>query len=291
MPTTPSTAVKKPRKQAPAKTKVAEPLPAEPTIASPSANNEYVVIDSKILLLSLAIVVAGIAIALGLYFGLSGNKKTVAAAANGVTPTTTPTTTGTSPTSFTAASTSIGTSPYLGDKTKAKVAIVEFSDFECPYCYRHFTQVHPSLVSDYVNTGKAILVFRNNPLSFHEPAASQEALASLCVQNEKNNTAYFQFHDLLFTNTKQNGQGLPSGSLHTYAVQVGADGAKFDQCLASAQYQSTITADESAASSAGLTGTPGFVVGKLNSDGTVTGVAIPGAYPLSSFQQVISQYL
>ena len=76
---------------------------------------------------------------------------------------------------------SIDDDPILGDKN-APVTIIEFSDYECPFCKRHFDSTHPELVKKYIDTGKVKLVFRDFPLSFHEPMASKEAIAASCAR-------------------------------------------------------------------------------------------------------------
>lgn len=98
--------------------------------------------------------------------------------------------------------------PILGDKDKAKVAIVEFSDFECPFCQRFHNDTFNELVENYVDNGKAIYVYRDFPLSFHEPKASEAASAANCVQKVAGDEKYFEFSKLYYERTKSNGDGL-----------------------------------------------------------------------------------
>lgn len=95
----------------------------------------------------------------------------------------------------------------LGD-SNAPVTIVEFSDYECPFCKRAFEQTYPILKSDYINTGKAKFVFRDLPLPFHDPVATEEAVAANCAKEQGGDKAYFEYHDKIFENTKSNGEGL-----------------------------------------------------------------------------------
>jgi len=194
-----------------------------------------------------------------------------------------------------AETTSIADSPYLGNKDTAKVAIVEYSDFECPYCKRNFTDVFPSIKTNYIDTGKVIYVYRNYiAVPAHDPAATQEAYASLCVRelSGNSNAKFFQYHDLLYTNTGSNGTGLQNNTtVFTLAASIGVDQNQLKTCIDSAKYKDTITADEAAAGSAGVQGTPGFIVGTLNSDGSVNGKLIAGAYPFATFQTIIDSYL
>ena len=78
---------------------------------------------------------------------------------------------------------SIDDDPVLGDKN-APVTIVEFSDYECPFCKRHFDQTLPELIKNYIDTGKVKLVYRDFPLSFHDPMATKEAVAANCAREQ-----------------------------------------------------------------------------------------------------------
>lgn len=95
--------------------------------------------------------------------------------------------------------TSLDDDPVKGDMDKAKFAIVEFSDFECPFCQRHFQQTYGSIVSEYVDTGKIVYAYRDFPLSFH-PKAVPAAVAANCVLEQEGVAAYFEMHDKIFAN-------------------------------------------------------------------------------------------
>lgn len=97
--------------------------------------------------------------------------------------------------------------PLLGDKN-APVTMIEFSDYECPFCKRYFQETFSQLKKDFIDTGKVKLIFRNLPLSFHDPAATTEAMAAFCTIEQGGDKVYFQYHDLLFENTKSNGSGV-----------------------------------------------------------------------------------
>lgn len=188
------------------------------------------------------------------------------------------------------ATASIGNSPALGDKSKAKVAIVGWTDFECPYCKQFHQATFDSLVKQYVDTGKAIFVLRNFPLSFHGEAAQKEANVALCVRDAGGDKSYFQFAGDIFSNTGTNGAGMPDDKLFSLASKYGVTKVKFDACVAG-KYKSVVDTDTSDGTAAGVTGTPGFVIGKLSKDGTVDGELIAGAYPITEFQKVIDSYL
>jgi len=107
-----------------------------------------------------------------------------------------------------AAKTSLDDDPIIGDRDNAKIAIVEFSDYECPFCQRHHQTTHSQLVSDYVDTGLAVLSYRDFPLSFHEPKASEEASAANCIQILAGDEKYFEYSTLIYERTQTNGTGL-----------------------------------------------------------------------------------
>ncbi|WKZ30843.1 MAG: thioredoxin domain-containing protein [Candidatus Dojkabacteria bacterium] len=95
--------------------------------------------------------------------------------------------------------TSLDDDAYKGNKDDAQYAIVEFSDFECPFCQRHYQQTYSSIIDGYVDNGKAVYAFRDFPLSFH-PKAVPAAVAANCVMDQKGAEGYFQMHDKIFGN-------------------------------------------------------------------------------------------
>ena len=179
----------------------------------------------------------------------------------------------------------------MGDKTKAKVAIIEFSDLECPFCKRFHKETHDQLVKEYVETGKAILVARDFPLSFHDPKSTEEAAVAECVRDEKGDAAYFTFTQQVYENTLTNGKGLPEGKMMDLLRKAGVDTAKVLKCSEEEATKQEIAKDMADGGKAGISGTPSFVIGKLNSDGTVTGETVVGALPLSGFEEVVNKYL
>lgn len=249
-----------------------------------------IVLNFDTFVVPLSIVIAGVIIAVAIL--ITNSKGNGSNSLLGDTENNAPTTlTAEEEEGFPAVKISIDDDAYLGDKSKAKVAIVEFSDYECSYCQRHFQQTHSQLVKEYVDTGKAIYVFRDLPLSFHDPKATQEAMAAECVGSLSDNKTYFKYHDLIFTNTPSNGQGLSDEVLIQYAKEVGVDTNKFSTCLANSEFADEIAKDIADANAAGINGTPGFAVGILDSNGNVTGKLIAGAYPFDSFKQILDEYL
>lgn len=277
------------------------PAPVKSTLNP--VKSDSLVIDFESMLVPGSILLAGLMISLSIIFSVRGTELTTL---------TTKTNTGTTNTGTTnTGTTNIGTTntdndgnvgtvsmdddPFLGDKKKAKVAIIEFSDFECPFCKRHYQQVLPSLKEKYVDTGKVVYVFRDLPLTFHEPAATLNAMAANCVFDQKGSEAYFKMHDLIFDTTKSNNDSsMNKSKLVSLAKKVsGVNEATFTKCLEDKKFKSEIEKDMQDAAKINITGTPGFVIGKISSDGKSieNGTFLGGAYPLENFQTIIDGLL
>ncbi len=162
---------------------------------------------------------------------------------------------------------------FLGDKN-APVAMIEWSDYECPFCGRFYSETLGQIKEKYVKTGKVKFVYRDFPLSFH-PQAQKAAEAAECAGGQGK---YYEMHDKLFT------QGVQGGvaSFKQYAKDLGLDAAKFDRCLDSGQMAAEIQKDTADGSAAGIRGTPGFVI---------NGRSISGAQPFQVFDQAIQAAL
>jgi predicted DsbA family dithiol-disulfide isomerase len=98
-------------------------------------------------------------------------------------------------------------------------------------------------------------------------------------------------HDAWFTNTALNGTGIKDDKVIEIANKAGLKGKELLDCGKAGTYNSEISADSAAAAAAGISGTPGFVVGKIDADGNVTGDLISGAYPFDEFDKAITKYL
>lgn len=176
--------------------------------------------------------------------------------------------------------------PAIGD-SKAKVTIVEFSDFQCPYCRSFFVETYGQLKKDYIDTGKVRLVFRDYPLPFHA-TAKPAALASLCANDQGK---FWQYHDKVFNEQQKREPNtsvvsktidFTANDLKVWAAQIGLDTAKFNKCLDSAQHEADVQADIAAATEVGVDGTPSFFI---------NGQLLVGAQPYSVFKQAIEQAL
>ncbi|MCP3143301.1 DsbA family protein [Pyxidicoccus xibeiensis] len=159
-------------------------------------------------------------------------------------------------------------SPSFGPAT-AKVTIVEFSDFECPFCSR----VGPTLAQIKQNYAKDVrVVFRHQPLPFHANA-KLAAEASMAAHEQGK---FWEFHDKMFANQK----ALDRASLEKYAQELGLNASKFKAALDSGKYKAKVEADMAAGSAVGANGTPTFFI---------NGREFVGAQPFDSFKKVIDE--
>ncbi|MEY2986297.1 MAG: hypothetical protein RJB24_526 [Candidatus Parcubacteria bacterium] len=182
--------------------------------------------------------------------------------------------------------------PYLGKKSEAKIAIIEFSDFECPFCKRFHEGSRPDIIEQYVDSGKAILAWKDYPLDFHDPLATKQAVAAQCVYEQKGNKAYFDYIDLIFANTESGGDGMKESKLNELAKEIkDLDTAKFDTCLKEQQTLDKVKASIEFANQNGVNGTPGFLIGKLENGKLTGGIRIAGALPIATFQQYLDGFL
>jgi len=185
---------------------------------------------------------------------------------------------------------SIDDDPVLGDKN-AKVTLIDFSDYECPFCKRHFEQTLPELIKKYIDTGKVKMVYRDLPLPFHDPMATTEAIAANCARDQGGDASYYKFHDEIFKRTTSNGNGLDKEKLYTIASDLGLNADTFKSCLDSEKYKEEVQKDLADATKAGANGTPTFFIGKSTSKGEISATRIVGAQPLSSFEAIIDKAL
>jgi len=185
---------------------------------------------------------------------------------------------------------SVDDDPVLGDKN-TPVTIIEFSDYECPFCKRHFDETLPQLIKNYVDTGKVKIVYRDFPLSFHDPMATKEAVAANCAREQGGDKKYFEFHDEIFKRTISNGNGLNDEKIQTIAKELGLNTGKFTTCLADPAQTDEVKKDIADGTAAGASGTPTFVIGKTTSNGEIDGNLVVGAQPYAAFQAIIDPLL
>lgn len=170
-----------------------------------------------------------------------------------------------------------------GDST-ARIAIIEYADFECPYCGQYEHDIYPQISKDYIQTGKVKYFFRDLPLPMH-PHAMIAARAAHCAGEQGK---YWEMHDSLFA--KQN--VIRDVDMPGRAKELGLDSAKFSECLSSDRYTDEINKSAAEAQKLGIGGTPTFFIGKIDSSGEVTDLkTIIGTRPYDVFKSAIEDSL
>lgn len=175
--------------------------------------------------------------------------------------------------------------PAKGSKD-AKVTLIEFTDYQCPFCSRHTKATLPQLEKDFIKTGKIRYVLRDFPLAAIHPLAAKAHEAAHCAGEQGN---YWEMHDQLFANQK----ALQADKLPDYAKAAGvSDASAFQACLDGGKYEARTTASLKEGSEVGVRGTPSFLLGHTEANGTVKAVQlIRGAQPFPVFQQHINALL
>jgi protein-disulfide isomerase len=168
----------------------------------------------------------------------------------------------------------------LGRKD-APITIVEFADYQCPFCKQFHSTVFTRIKKDYIDTGRVRFVSRDLPLDFH-PNAIGAAQAARCAGEQDK---YWEMRDALITHA----DNLAPEAIGIYASTAGLDMPRFHACVDKGTYLASIHADLSEANAAGISGTPSFVVG-LSSGSTLTGETLVGAQPFETFEKILNQY-
>ena len=181
---------------------------------------------------------------------------------------------------------SIANSPFLG-KADAPVTIIEFTDYQCPFCKRFSKNTLPQIIKEYVDTGKVKYVLREFPLKSIHPSADKLAQAALCAGDQGK---YWEMHDSYFTGaTKPNPKDL---SKEIAALKLNAK--TFNACLDSDKYAKKVTTDISDGTKLGVRGTPSFFLGKPKKGDSSTVHAtkmLRGAQGFPAFKKVIDELL
>ena len=155
----------------------------------------------------------------------------------------------------------------------APVIMIEFSDFQCPFCARFWRDTLPQIEREYIETGKVKFVYRDYPLGFHQ-YAQKAAEAAECADEQGK---FWEYHDKLFETG-----ALDIISLKQHAVELGLDTEKFNSCLDSGEMAAEVQKDFQDGQAAGVTGTPAFFI---------NGQLVSGAQPFSVFKQVMDSEL
>lgn len=164
----------------------------------------------------------------------------------------------------------IANNPSMGPET-APITLIEFSDFECPFCQKWQKEVWPQIQKAY--SGKIRLVYRDFPLGGH-PNAQSAAEAANCA-NEQGQ--FWAFHDKLLS-----GKALGQETYQSYAAELKLDLTRFRECTSSRRFQAEVEADFQFGANLGINGTPTFFI---------NGIPLVGAQPFSAFKKIIDQEL
>jgi len=178
---------------------------------------------------------------------------------------------------------SIDDDPMKGDP-KAPVTIIEFSDYECPFCKRSNDGAIKQINEEYISKGKVRLVFRDYPLPFHKKATPAAVAANCAGEQGK----YWEVHDFLFENPKTN---LDISTILDSAGDLGLNKAKFQTCINDKSKEKEITKDIEDGQKYGVRGTPSYFIGKTTDGDEITGTFIRGAQPYSVFKELIDEQL
>lgn len=226
-------------------------------------------LPAKNLATPIAIVIAGLLITGAVVFsGKSGSEQK-------------PTVAGTAPTApQEIKAVSADDDAFLG-KADAPVTLIEFSDFQCPFCRKFWKDTLPQIKKEYIDTGKARLVYRDFPLDFH-PGAKPAAEGTECAREQGK---FWELHDAIFEEQEKQGDGtiqFTALDVKKWAAKIGLDTAKFNQCLDSGKYKQEVEKDIADGTAAGVSGTPAvFINGRI----------VVGAQPFSAFKIIIDEEL
>jgi protein-disulfide isomerase len=179
---------------------------------------------------------------------------------------------------------SVAGAPLLGSP-QAPVVLIEYSDFECPFCASFQAGTLQVLKAEYFDTGRAVLAFRHLPLPSIHPNAMRAAEAAACAGEQGK---FWEMHDVVFKNRS----ALSENALALYATTTGADVGAWAACMAEGRFSATVAAEAAEANQLGLAGTPAFFVGVREGVGGVRVLsAIRGSRPIHEFRSALDAAL
>ena len=178
----------------------------------------------------------------------------------------------------------LGNHPTRGSNT-ARLTLIEFSDYQCPFCARHTKDTNPQLQKEYVDSGKVRYVFFDMPLESMHKSAFKAAEATRCAGDQGK---YWEMHERLFASQ----QMLEPWSAHAQAL--GLDGKMFEACMNGGKYAQAVRADIAVAQKLGISGTPSFLLALSDPKDPqkVTGLSlVRGAQPFNNFKTELDKAL
>jgi protein-disulfide isomerase len=164
----------------------------------------------------------------------------------------------------------------------APLTLVEYTDYQCPFCQQYHNSAFQQIKANYIDSGKIRYISRDYPLDFHENAR-RAAVAARCAGEQGK---FWELRHVMIVNADQ----LKLDNLTTYAKNVQLDVPKFQACLGSDKYIAGIDRDIAEGNAAGVSGTPSFVLGRMDKD-KLEGVRIVGAMPYAQFEAKIKEML
>jgi protein-disulfide isomerase len=170
--------------------------------------------------------------------------------------------------------------PQLGN-ADAKVTIIEFGDFQCPFCRAFWRETLPRIRKEYVDTGRVRIVYRDFAQDVH-PEALMTAMAAECAEDQGK---YWEFHDKVFREQDRRGRDVVryrAADVKRWAGEIGLDATVFNECLDSERHKAEVQKDYNDGADVGMNGTPVFFI---------NGRALVGAHPFQTFQKVIEEEL
>ncbi len=171
---------------------------------------------------------------------------------------------------------------YLGNLATAKYAIIEFSDFQCPYCGNHANNTFPLLEEAYIGDD-VIYVFNDMPI--YPPNSLKLSMAGLCILENAGMDEFMSYRKLAYDITVED-----DDSIFEVFGDLNIDENSVKECFEEERYSEKLENNLSLGNEAGIRAVPGFVVGKLSQDGNVEGYIIPGAYPFSQFEEILEGF-
>lgn len=177
----------------------------------------------------------------------------------------------------------VDSTDHIRGNKDADISIIEYSDFECPYCKRNHS-VMQQVIDNF--PGKVHWVYRHLPLEFHDPNATEQAQASECVAKVFGTESFWRLNDLIFERTNSN-KSFSSAKLYALLSELEFNTPTFSQCMSSGETLGIITQHKDEAASLGVSGTPANII-RNNKTGEVK--LLPGAYPYESFEATINDW-
>lgn len=172
---------------------------------------------------------------------------------------------------------------YVLGSQDAPVTLVEFTDYQCPFCSRFHTDTYPQLKKDFIDTGKVRFISRDLPISIHKQAFPAARAARCAGEQDK----FWEMRHVLSSNPKN----LSEAEIGQYARDLGLASAQFQACQESNKYDTDIHRDEADARSIGISGTPAFLLGRSAHGDQFEGLHISGAQPYAVFAAKINRLL